>query len=90
MDTNGKKPTMSRGLVDRLSGAIDSGREQLSGADAGNGHALDQRHQPGQWRGGAAQRHCGRGGDLLVFDPGAVAALLAGGRRVADLGKLAW
>ncbi len=32
MDTNGKKPTMSRGLVDRLSGAIDSGREQLGTA----------------------------------------------------------
>ena len=32
MDTNGKKPKMSRGLVDRLSGAIDSGREQLGTA----------------------------------------------------------
>ena len=29
MDTNSKKPKMSRGLANRLSGAVDSGREQL-------------------------------------------------------------
>ena len=32
VDTNSKKPKMSRGLVNRLSGAIDSGREQLGTA----------------------------------------------------------
>ena len=44
MDTNSKKPKMSRGLVDRLSGAIDSGREQLGTAsDSARGLNMDAR-----------------------------------------------
>ena len=39
VDTNSKKPKMSRGLVNRLSGSIDSGREQL-GATSDNARGL--------------------------------------------------
>lgn len=44
VDTNGKKPKMSRGLVNRLSGAIDSGREQLGAtSDSARGLSMGAR-----------------------------------------------